>query len=245
MITKTNIIVLKTVRYSESSLIATVFSREHGKIAVIAKGAKKPKSKFSGLIEPGKILSVIYYFKPTRSVQTLSDASCEVRLDSLTSDIEKMAIGMSVVELVSQLIHEGEVNEPVYEFTRNFLIWLHEQDKVTRLVFPYVQVRLAHLLGLGLQLENAGDQKSRLFFNISAGTISATPDANHSEKLTSNQQQFLRQAVTTRSYTILKLNVSKNELSELIDHLDKYFRYHLEGIKPRKSDAIFDQILSD
>ncbi|MEX0994424.1 MAG: DNA repair protein RecO [Balneolaceae bacterium] len=244
MITETTIIVLKTVQFSESSLIATVFSKEHGKIAVIAKGAKKPKSKFAGLIEPGKLLSVIYYYKPTRSVQTLSDATSEARLDSLTSDMEKMAISMSVVELVTQLIHEGEVNEPVYDFTRNFLIWLHEQDRVTRLVFPYVQIRLAQLLGLGLQLETE-DENSRLYFNISAGTLSGKPDSGHSAGLTASQEKFLRQAITTRNKTILHQTISKNELSELIDHLDKYFRYHLEGIKPRKSDAIFDQILKN
>lgn len=244
MITETNIIVLKTVHYSESSLIATVFSKEHGKIAVIAKGAKKPKSKFAGLIEPGKILSVIYYYKPTRSVQTLSDASCEVRLDSLTTDIEKMALSMGAVELISQLIHEGEVNEPVYEFTRNLLIWLHEQKNVTRLIFPYVQIRLAHLLGLGLQLESK-DGNGQLFFNISAGILSGKPDSNHSVALTSNQQKFLKHAISTRKISILEQKLTKNELSGLIDHLDKYFRYHLEGIKPRKSDAIFDKILKN
>ncbi|NBB77645.1 MAG: DNA repair protein RecO, partial [Bacteroidetes bacterium] len=41
MITKTEAVVLRSVDYSESSLIVTLFTRKHGITAVIAKGAKR------------------------------------------------------------------------------------------------------------------------------------------------------------------------------------------------------------
>lgn len=246
VITKTEAIVLRTVDFRESSLIATVISREHGKIAVIAKGARKPKSKFGGKLNPGNILSLIYYYKPTRSVQTLSDTSYKVRLDTLSTDIEKMALSVTSLELISQVLQDGEINETVYDFTHNFLIWLNEQQSVSRRIFPYVQVRLLYILGLGLQVDSGLELGSRqCYLNVEHGTISSDTQSNHSVKLTEKQMKFLIKASTSRNADVLKLKLEPGELSDLIDHLDRYFRYHLEGIKPRKSDDIFDQILKD
>ncbi len=245
MITKTEIIVLRTVDFSESSRIATVLSREHGKMAVIAKGARKPKSKFVGLIEQGRVLSAVYYYKASRDVQTLSEASHAEQLGSLSVDMEKMALSTSALELIAQLVHEGEVNEPVFDFTRNFLVWLDVQEQVSRKIFPYLQVRLAFLLGLELQIQEIDPEAGSGYLNIQDGTLSGEAANTNSIQLTRNQLHFLIHCAESRKMSILAKELNKNELSSLIDHLDKYFRYHLEGIRPRRSDAIFDQILKD
>lgn len=233
---------MKTVDFQESSLIVTVFSEEHGKIALIAKGAKKSRSKFMGMIQPGRLLSVIYYYKPTRSVQTLSDATYEYRLDSLTMEMSKMAVTMGFLELVTQVIHEGEINDPVYQFTRRFLIWLDRQEQVSTALFPYLQIRLADLLGLALQpvLDN---KTGRCYFNISEGTLAGQADAENAVLLTGRQRSFILDVLESRKAAVLHHNLDQKELKSLIHHLDVYFRYHLEGIKPRSSDAIFDLIL--
>lgn len=240
--TKTSIIVLKTVEYSESSVIATVLSKEHGKIGLIAKGARKPRSKFSGKISPGKLLSVVYYYKTSRSVQTLSEASYDVRLDTLAVDIEKMSVSMSVMELVSQLVHEGEVSEAIYDFTKSFLIWLDEQSTVSRMILPYVQVRLAQLAGLGIQLD-VESESATCYFVIDAGSLTDRREAGRSLRLKNGQKHFLLETLKTRKSTVLNHNLPEAELKELINYLDQYFHYHLEGYRRRKSDAVFDQIL--
>ena len=114
--TKTEAIVLRTIKFSESSLIVTFFTREHGKIAVIAKGARKPKSRFSGMLSPGQILHVVYYFKPTRSVQTLAESDFAKKLMNIRVDITKMALCSSVLELASYLVHDNEKNLAMFHF---------------------------------------------------------------------------------------------------------------------------------
>lgn len=118
MITHTEAIVFKTVDYQESSKIVTMFTFEHGKIALIVRGAKKPKSKFSGLIEVGNLLDVVYYYKSSRSVQILSEASYVEKTMNLRIDFEKMATMTSAIELISQLLHDNEVNKPLFAFTK-------------------------------------------------------------------------------------------------------------------------------
>ncbi|MHC4433863.1 MAG: DNA repair protein RecO, partial [Planctomycetota bacterium] len=48
MLTKDMAICIRAVDYSETSQIVTLFARDTGKIGAIAKGSKRPKSKFDG-----------------------------------------------------------------------------------------------------------------------------------------------------------------------------------------------------
>jgi len=246
MITKTEAIVLRAIDYQESSLIATLFTRKHGKIAVIAKGARKPKSKFAAFLVPGQILEVIYYMKVSRSVQTLSDASYLEKLDQLRVDLEKMALTVTTLELTSQLLHDNEVNEPVFNFFLKMLPWLNNREKVTRAIFPYIQIRLAQLLGIGLQFDGQpGTESGNGYINIVSGTLSHEALESEAILLTPLQFAFVRESLHSMNSAIFEKDFKKNELTKLIEYLDRYFRYHIEGIRPRKSDAVFEQILKD
>lgn len=245
MITKTDAVVLRVVEYQNSSLIVTLFTRKHGKIAVMARGAKRPKSKTAAYLVPGHILEVVCFVKNTRSVQTLSDVYFSRKLDSLRFDMEKMALTTTVLELSSQLLHENEPNEEVFDFLERFLPWLNDHEEVSRVIFPYVQIRLAQILGVGLQyLDQDGTETSEGYINIESGTLSGEPEGSESVRLTSNQFAFVRESLHSMKSALFKTNFEKNELSSLIEYLDRYFRFHFEGIRPRKSDAIFDQILN-
>lgn len=246
MITKTEAIVLRTVEYQESSIIATLFTKKHGKIAVIAKGARKPKSKFSAYLVPGQFLEVVYYMKQTRQVQTLSDTSYARKLDNLRYDLQKMALATVTLELTSQLLHDNEVNDPLFEFLSVMLPWMNEQESVSRTIFPYIQIRLAQLLGIGIQdLTEEQQRGGEGCINIQSGTLTGKPAEGESVRLTPKQFLFVRESLHSMKSSIFNISFSKNELNTLIDHLDKYFRYHIEGVKPRKSDAIFEQLLAE
>ena len=116
MMIHTTAIILKSVDYQESSKIITVLTKAHGKIALIARGSKKPKNKLSGLIEIGHVLDVVYYYKPTRNVQNLTEASIQFSSLSFRQDFEKASILFATLELVNQLVHEYEENESMFNF---------------------------------------------------------------------------------------------------------------------------------
>jgi len=245
VIVKSDAIVLKTVDYSESSIIATIFTKERGKIAVIAKGARKPKSKFAAFLVPGQLIEVVCYFKESRSVQTLSDISYSHKLHSLRVDMEKMAITMMAMELTSQLLHENEVNSELFLFLKKFLIWTDKQKEVSKSLFPYLQLRLAEHVGIGIQAET--EEKIETdggYINISSGTLSAVSEDERAARLTASQFAFVKKTLHSTNASVLQIVMDGVELKRLIEILDKYFTYHIEGIKPRKSDKIFDKLLT-
>jgi DNA repair protein RecO len=242
MITNTAAIVLKTVDFSESSKIATLFTREHGKIGVMGKGAKRPKSKLRGFLEPGNLLKVVYYYKDSRSVQTLSEASYHHKTMNLRFDFEKMAVMMSSLELITQLLHDREVNHPVFSFTNNFLIWLNDTEVKPSNIFPYIQIRLAELMGIGLQLDFDEANISEMYLNLESGLVSSQGTSSYSYRLKKNQYKYIRQTLQTHHSKIFSIQFQNEELKELVIYLDRYLNYHFEGLVHRKTDAVFDQL---
>lgn len=247
VVTKTEAIVFRTVDYSESSLIATLFTRSNGVLAVIAKGARRPKSKFGSYLVPGQILEVVFHYKSTRSVQTLTDVSYSVKLDGFRADIQKMALVVTTLELSSQVLHENEVNEILFDFLKNVLSWVDEQSSVTRTIFPYIQLRILDTIGIGIQIDESFETKTPLkgYINIETGSLSNIQEGEESVLLSESQMDFIFSSLTQKKSSIFKKKLKENELNRLIEYLDKYIRYHVEGVKPRRSDSIFDQILND
>ncbi len=244
MITHTQVIVLRTVDYQESSKIITVLSKEHGKIALIARGAKKPKNKLRGAIEVGNILDVVYYYKSSRTVQNLTEASISFSSDSFRMDLEKASILYTALELINQMVHENEVNPGFYTFLNTFIPWLAKREQAIPSIICYAQIRCAELGGFQLHDVNT-DLSQPVYFNITEGAISNAIDSELSYKLTVLQARFLKQSIHSRQKDIFNIALSGQELKQLIRHLDVYFMYHVEGFKERKSDVVFEQLLKD
>ena len=242
MIVKSEAIVLKTVDYSESSIIATLFTKEKGKVAVIAKGARKPKNKFAAFLVVGQLLEVVFYSKESRSVQTLSDVSYIEKLHSFRVDIEKMAIMMTTTEFTNQVLHDNEINTDLFGFLKRMLVWVDKQDDVPPQLFPYLQLRIAEYIGIGVQYMD-DDNSDDGYLNISSGLLSPNKEDEHAERLSPSQFDFMKKSLNSANASVLRIVMDPNELKKLIQILDKYFIYHVEGMKPRRSDKIFAQLL--
>ena len=74
MIESTDAIVLRAIKYGDTSKIVTLYTRRFGKVAVIAKGARSAKSKFGSALEPMSLIQAVFYRKENREVQLLSQA---------------------------------------------------------------------------------------------------------------------------------------------------------------------------
>jgi DNA repair protein RecO len=255
MLIDTPAIVLKSVDFKESSKIITLFTRSHGRLGVLVRGIKRRKSKYAGIMGYGSVLNITLYYKASRSVQTLKEAETRISSMRTQSDFSRLALAMSFLELVEQLAQEGEPNEPLYDFTEQVLQWLNDSvdegdtDWQPARLFPYLQLRLADLMGVGVQLPDSPDGKltagDLAFLNINAGSISSEAELGDGLhfRLNDAQRLYLAMAFGGRSANVLTYPISKQELKQLISHLDQYLRYHIDGVRARKSDAVFEQIL--
>ncbi len=251
MLVDTSAIVFKTVNFRESSLIVTLLSKRHGKMSVMARGAKRKKNKYGGLLQPGSVLEVTYYYKTSRSIQNLSDINQKYPTWRIHQEMEKMAIGLVTLELCEQLCHEYEPMPEVFEFLSHFLLWLHETEASPRNLFPYIQFRLAGLSGIGITWDlpesslndDEPEHNTICYLNVQSGRLSNTPDDELHFFITKSQLHYLRCIIHNRKTLLLTEPFPAGEIKNLIYHMDVYFQYHIEGIKARRSDAVFEQIL--
>lgn len=248
MLVDSRAVVLRTIPFRESSLIVTLLTEKHGKTALMARGARRNKNRFGGLLQPGALLECSYYYKPTREVQNLSKVAQMQPTWRIMEDLPRMAICMATLETTEQLCHEHEPMPAVFNFLIKLLTWLHESTHNPSNLFPYILCRMATMAGVGLQSlveNNASEPDAPIvcYLNIESGTLGHAPEGGLHVRLNESQSQYMRCAANGSRGTLLKLSINKDDLRSLTAHLDTYLQYHVEGLKKRRSDAIFEQIL--
>ncbi len=245
MIQKQPAIVLRTVDFKESSSIATLLTPEFGKVAVMVRSVRKPGSKMSGLFQAGSILETVYYYKEGRSVQNLKEANQLHSTYNIRQQMEKMALATATLEMADQLSHENEPAGELYEFMVRLLTWLHQADGVPVHLFPYIQIRLADIMGIGIQLVETGESGDGhvMFLCVDKGEVTLQQQEGLCLKLQPQQTLYIKLALSNRRKALLRESFSPPEVRTLIHHLDVYLKHHLDGLRDRKSDYIFNQIL--
>lgn len=107
----TKAIVLRRTNYGEADRIITMITPEKGKITLMAKGVRKPKSKLAGGIELFSV-SDITYMEGRRDMHTLTSARLDRHYENIIKDIDRTMLGY---EIVRQLNRATEQNtESVY-----------------------------------------------------------------------------------------------------------------------------------
>jgi len=247
MIVRTPAIVFRTVDYQESTYIVTVFTRELGKIAVMAKGARRQKSPYAGLFDIGTQLDMVLYNKTTRGIQPLKEASYLHRNFSIRTDVFKMVTVQRIIELVNQMLHDQEVNEEKWDFISTLLNWLDGQEQPSQNLFPYVQLRLAEIQGIGISLDQvqeiALEKGTLLGIDIESGMITNRTNAARFYPLSSAAIQFLIQGISSRNSQLLALALTRDERIQLVQTLDQYLSYHIDSVRARKTDQIYKDFL--
>ena len=114
-IVKTEAIVLSKINFRDSSNIASIFTEELGKISVIIKGARSPKSKYGKIVDPLNYLSIVLYKKETRDVQLLSGADIVEHFPRIKQDLNKLSFAYGILELIKNLLAEHEVNKKIFK----------------------------------------------------------------------------------------------------------------------------------
>ncbi|MFJ8063041.1 DNA repair protein RecO [Psychrobacillus sp. NPDC096426] len=104
MLQKVEGIVLRTSSYGETDKIVTIFSRELGKRAAMARGAKKPTSRLSSISQP--FTYGYFLIQQGRGMGTLQQGEIIDSMRSIREDIFTTAYASFIMELVDKLIDD-------------------------------------------------------------------------------------------------------------------------------------------
>jgi DNA repair protein RecO (recombination protein O) len=255
MIVTTDAVILRGMNYRDSSKILTLYTKEFGKLSVLAKGARTPKSKFGGALEPLSYVTAVLYKKESRDLHLLSHCDIVRPFRSLTDDLERMAAAMAVVELLQAVSHGEERNHLLFDLLVNSLESINGATKNPMNALYLFEVRLLEILGFRPEFGQCAGcsraiddvQSGKLTVDLSKGGVFCPACSARGRGLEMisqgavNTLRRMQELADISSATRIALTpVMQNEIRTT---LRRYLQIHVEGLKALKSEAVFASIL--
>ncbi len=255
MIVRTDAVVLRAFDYGETSRIVTLFTRQHGVLGTLAKGSRRPTSRFGATLQPTAYVQVVYYYKAERGLQTLREATHLQRFPRLaTPDADPEALpritaGLRIVELVRALLEERDANPPLFGLLVQTLAWLDAAPAHAANALPWFQLRLAAHLGFTPDVqredvEAVGEDGGTLL--LDTGTIAPAGFVGRAS-VRASRPALRAFAVFARTdlATAGRLRLDADQRTEIEALVDAYLRYHTEDVYPDRVRRVAGQMAEE
>ncbi len=150
---KTTAIVLRTVEFSETSLIVNLFTREFGKIGALAKGARRLKGPFESALDLLALCRIVFLHKSSEALDLLTEAKLLRRFRPPGRELLSLYAGYYVGELLSELTDDCDPHPELFDLADETLDALAAGEAVPRRVVRF-ELGALRLLGHMPSLEN-------------------------------------------------------------------------------------------
>jgi DNA repair protein RecO (recombination protein O) len=233
-IQKTEGIILTTRPFKESSLIVSLFTRRFGKIKIIAKGCRRPKSKICGALEPFARDEIIFYKREAKDLYTLSDAVVINAYAPIRMSVRKVAAAQTLCEFTDKTSPSEEPDEKTYALLVNFLEVVANAGEPSLKTLAYfyllrgmghagLRPHLADCVRCRVECDGAGE---KLNFSLAAGGVVC--DRHFDDTVISIRPETI--AVLRQAYGNRKVTVTRSALEEIERLVPRYIEYHMDGL---------------
>ena len=194
--------------YGETSIISEVFTKKNGRMSIIAKGAKKPKSKFFGYLVPFYKLAITYSGRS--ELKTLT--SIDRNLMDYNNTLSKKSYSLLYInELLIKLLPKDAAQSDLFDLYDNFLNQVSSKEDL-EITLRNFELDLLDMLGYGLDFEyemgsntpiKANEKYSYIpekgFKNLESGNLSGEDIINVKKRNLSNVPKNLLKDITTKA----------------------------------------------
>ena len=158
-----NCFLLHQRSYGETSIIADVFTQKSGKISFIAKGAKKPKSKFFGYLVPFQKLKITYSGRSELKTLTSIDRD----LASNSNTFSKVSYSLLYInELLMKLLPKDARHEELFVLYDEFLKKINKNNNL-EISLRHFELDLLDMLGYGFDYDSEIDSNEPIEAELS------------------------------------------------------------------------------
>jgi len=239
MLFSTRGILFHKINYSESSVIAKIYTENFGLRTYLIRGAKKPKYGKQRYLQPLALLDLEVYEKEKSDIQNIKEIRFEKIYNSLTSDIVKSSLLLFINELLYKAIREEEPNPGLFQFIRDGLILLDESEVYLNFHL-YFTTQLTKFLGF---FPKNNYSENRTFFHLEEGEFqpkSTTDELQLNPGLGKDLSKILEVPLKDHA----RLQLSSQQRISLLAALIRFYELHLPGFRNIKSHQILREVLS-
>lgn len=235
MIEKTLGIVLRQIKYRETSIIAHLYTRRWGRIGILVPGARtSSKTRKAHLFQPLTILELEVYYKANRDLQNIREVRNHSPHTHLTGDPVKSSVALFLAEMLHKALREEEPNEELFDFLDSHIQLLDVIDQGVANFHIYFLLRLSRHLGFNPGIPPGEDN---LWFDLSLGVFTDSPPL-HGSFLAPDLTVLLIRFLTVQATGLGTITIDRNHRAELLEGILKYYHLHLEGLGEIKSHKV-------
>ena len=238
-IIKTEAVVLKKMEYRDTSVIASLYTKDFGKISAIVKGGRSTKSRTGRIVDPLNHLQIIIYKKETRDVQLLSDAEIISHFSKLKENLTALKYSYAVIELVQKLASDYEQNKRTFKGIVRILSLLEKGEEKPEVLFGKFFMFLMKETGYEIQLKKCSvcgriDLKNMILgFNWDSGMLCANCKEAKENNFNINPELF--DYLTCLNYNGFIPGMSNSNSNSANKFFESYLQFHVPGFKEIQS----------
>jgi len=154
MLHNTKGIVLRSVKYGDSSLVCTIFTGLYGVQTYMVQGVRSTRSNNNkaGLLQPSTLLDMVVYHKPNTNIQRIKEFQFAHLYTNLQQNIVKNSIALFSVELLLRLLPEQAPLPELFDLAFDYFIQLDAKQNDAVANFPlYFIIQCSRLLGYDIK----------------------------------------------------------------------------------------------
>lgn len=245
MIHKTRGIVLHQVKYSESSIIAYIYTELFGRQSYIIHGVKRRKSLSKGnIIRPLALLEMQVYYNHKKEIQKVKEFSLIHPDTTIPYIITKNTIAQFLSEIIYKTLREEEQNEELFGFLVQSITTLDNSTAISAINIFHIWFLLHFCRYLGFfPRDNYSEQT--LYFSIEKSSY--THFFNEKCCLNKTESEFFHSLFDLPITIFLSDSINFNHIlkttkREVIDMLIEYYYLHIGGMAKIKSLSVLKEV---
>lgn len=189
--------VLRHVRWSDTSLILTLYSLDLGRASAIAKGALRPRSSFAGQLELFSLVEVGLSRREGRDLDTMTSAAVMAHNQAIRQDPASFGHACLFAEWILGVLYGHEPSQPVFHLIGRVLAGLAEPEDGNRWAVTCAGVEsLIRLAGLGIELKKCTrcgrDVAESSFFSHRSGGVLCPDCGSGGTEISRGMLEYLR-----------------------------------------------------
>ena len=239
MLTKTQAIVLHSLKYGETRLIVDMFTRSYGRLSFIVSLPKSPKGKIrKQFFQPLTMLEIETDVRPRLQLQKLSDARLLHPFSTIPFSQHKLSISLFVAEFLYYALRGEQQNALLFDYVIDSIQWLDGQDIRFANFHLVFLMRLSRFLGFYPNLDDysAGD-----YFDLRESVFLPAPPV-HRDFLQPEEAQKVQLMMRMDYATMHLFQMSHTERNRLLEVALTYYRLHLPDFPELKSLSVLQEL---
>lgn len=241
---KTKGIVLRTVKYGETSLIASIYTELFGLQSYLVNGVRTSSKKGPGkasLFQAGAMLEMVVYHNELNNLQRIREFKWGFLYQHIFSDIIKNSVALFMVELLSKTIKQPEPNTDLFYFVEDAFTHLDESDQNVVANFPlFFALHLATLFGFRLSDEYSTENS---YLDLQEGEF-VHEQPVHPYFLADHYSYTTSQLLKTRQpHELAGIPLNKDARRILMNAYQQFYALHIQDFGSMKTLPVLQEVL--